>query len=508
MGMIVGIALIAGWSHAMARRAAKRSRKASAPVSSGFDLRNHGSFDPNFLKQAADISSLGSLNRDDVKKICGENLPEWISFPEYEQVKWLNKQLSKLWPFVEEAATMVIRDSVEPLLDDYRPPGISSLKFSRLSLGTVPPKIEGIRIQSFQKGQITMDIDFRWGGDPNIILSVETLVASLPIQFKNLQVYTIIRVVFQLSEEIPCISAVVVALLAEDTMASLITDMLQWPHRIVVPLGGVDVDVSDLELKPHGKLTVTVVRADSLKNKELIGKSDPYVVLFIRPIFKEKTRVIDDNLNPEWNETFELIAEDKETQSLVLEVDNELSCFSSDGKQVEEMVFDEDKLKQDKRMGIAKLPLSDLGMETAQEVNLQLLSSLDTTKVKDKKDRGVRYHQFTKAEALEALELEKKAVEERRKGKNETAAVSGAADAASGMASTVTNVASTGVVATGTVAGTGISATGSGVGLVGSGIGAFGSGLSKAGKFVGRTVTGQFNSSARRSASSVPPVDE
>jgi hypothetical protein len=52
-------------------------------------------------------------------------------------------------------------------------------------------------------------------------------------------------------------------------------------------------------------------------------------------------------------------------------------------------VFDEDKLKQDKRLGIAKLPLSDLAIETAQEVNLQLLSSLDTVKVKDKKDRGV-----------------------------------------------------------------------------------------------------------------------
>jgi hypothetical protein len=35
------------------------------------------------------------------------------------------------------------------------------------------------------------------------------------VQFKNLQVYTIIRVVFQLSEEIPCISAVVIALLGE-----------------------------------------------------------------------------------------------------------------------------------------------------------------------------------------------------------------------------------------------------------------------------------------------------
>ncbi|CAN6284915.1 unnamed protein product [Urochloa humidicola] len=502
MGMIVGVALIAGWARSMARRAAKRSNK------------------------AAD-SSLGSLNREDVKKICGENLPQWISFPEYEQVKWLNKQLSKLWPFIEEAATMVIRDSVEPILDDYRPPGISSLKFSKLSLGTVPPKIEGIRIQSFKKGQITMDIDFRWGGDPNIILAVETLVASLPIQFKNLQVYTIIRAVFQLSDEIPCISAVVVALLAEpkpridyvlkavggsltampglsdmidDTVASLITDMLQWPHRIVIPLG-VDVDVSDLELKPHGKLTVTVVRAESLKNKELIGKSDPYVVLFIRPMFREKTSVIDDNLNPQWNETFELIAEDKETQHLILEV------------------FDEDKMKQDKRLGIAKLPLSDLGMETVQEVNLQLLSSLDTTKVKDKKDRGVLtikvvYHQFTKEEAQEALELEKQAVEERRKVRGETAAVSGAADAAGGVASTVTNVAGTGVAAAGTVAGSGVSAAGAGVGMVGtgigavgSGIGAFGSGLSKAGKFVGRTVTGPF-SSVRRSASSVPNVDD
>jgi Ca2+-dependent lipid-binding protein len=60
-----------------------------------------------------------------------------------------------------------------------------------------------------------MDIDFRWGGDPSIILAVDARVASLPIQLKDLQVFTVVRVVFQLSEEIPCISAVVVALLAE-----------------------------------------------------------------------------------------------------------------------------------------------------------------------------------------------------------------------------------------------------------------------------------------------------
>lgn len=37
--------------------------------------------------QAADIKLLGSLSRDDLKKLCGDNYPEWVSFPLYEQVR-------------------------------------------------------------------------------------------------------------------------------------------------------------------------------------------------------------------------------------------------------------------------------------------------------------------------------------------------------------------------------------------------------------------------------------
>lgn len=77
---------------------------------------------------------------------------------------------------------------------------------------------------------------------------------------------------------------------------------------------------SELELKPQGMLRVKVIKANDLKNKEMIGKSDPYTVVYIRPLFKVKTKVIDNNLNPIWNEEFDLIAEDKETQSLTLEV--------------------------------------------------------------------------------------------------------------------------------------------------------------------------------------------
>ncbi|CAI8613043.1 unnamed protein product [Vicia faba] len=513
LGILFGVALMAGLERMMRYRSAKR------------------------IAKAVDIKLLGSLNRDDLKKICSENLPEWISFPVYEQVKWLNKLLSKLWPFVADAATMVIRESVEPLLEEYRPTGITSLKFSKLSLGNVAPKIEGIRVQNLKKGQIIMDIDFRWGGDPSIVLAVEAaLVASIPIQLKDLQVFTIIRVIFQLAEEIPCISAVVVALLAEpkpridytlkavggsltalpgisdmidDTVNSIVTDMLQWPHRIVVPLGGVPVDTSELELKPQGMLRVTVIKANDLKNKEMIGKSDPYTVVYIRPLFKVKTKVIDNNLNPIWNEEFDLIAEDKETQSLTLEV------------------FDKD-IGQDKRLGIAKLPLIDMEIETEKEIELRLLSSLDTLKVKDKKDRGTLrikyfYHVFNKEEQLAALEAEKMTLEQRKKLKEE-GVIGSTMDALDGVASVagsgvglvgsgVTTVAGTGVglvgsgvtagaglVGSGVTAGAGI--VGSGFGAVGSGFGAVGSGLTKAGKFMGRTITGQAVS--RRSGSSIP----
>ncbi|KAH6789525.1 Calcium-dependent lipid-binding family protein [Perilla frutescens var. frutescens] len=491
MGMVFGIALMAGWKYMMGHRSRKRVAK------------------------AVDIKLLSSLNRDDMKKICGENCPEWISFPVFEQVKWLNKQLNKLWPFVADAAEAVIKESVEPLLEEYRPPGITSLKFSKLSLGTVAPKIEGIRVQSLKEGQITMDIDLRWGGDPSIILAVEAaLVASIPIQLKDLKVFTVVRAIFQLADEIPCISAVVVALLAEpkpridytlkavggsltaipglsdmidDTVNTIVMDMLQWPHRIVVPIGGIPVDTSELELKPVGLLKVTIVRANDLKNMELIGKSDPYVVVHIRPLFKVKTKVVDNNLNPVWNQSFDLIAEDKETQSLTIEV------------------FDKD-IGQDKRLGIAKLPLIELEAETSKEMELRLLPSLDMLKIKDKKDRGtitvqVLYHEFSKEEQLAALEEEKRILEERKKLK-EAGVIGSTMDALDGAASIVGS--GVGMVGAGIAGGAGIvgSGLGAGAGIVGSGFGAVGSGLSKAGKFMGRTITG--SSTSRRSGTSTP----
>lgn len=112
---------------------------------------------------------------------------------------------------------------------------------------------------------------------------------------------------------------------------------------------------------------------------------------------------------------------------------------------------------------------------------------------------------------MAALEEEKRILEERKKLK-EAGVIGSTMDALDGAASLVgsgvgmvgTGIgAGVGLVGTGIGAGVGLVGTGvgAGVGIVGSGIGAVGTGLSKAGKFMGRTFTGQ---SSKRSGSSTP----
>lgn len=77
---------------------------------------------------------------------------------------------------------------------------------------------------------------------------------------------------------------------------------------------------SELELKPQGKLMLTIMKANNLKNMEMMGKSDPYAVAFVRLLEKFRTKAIENNLNPVWNQAFHLTVEDKETQYAVVEV--------------------------------------------------------------------------------------------------------------------------------------------------------------------------------------------
>ncbi|KAH0989532.1 hypothetical protein GBA52_001015, partial [Prunus armeniaca] len=90
--------------------------------------------------------------QDSRKLLPSQYYPSWVVFTQrqkltylYElQLNWLNHHLQKIWPYVNEAASELIKSNVEPILEQYRPVILSSLKFSTLTLGTVAPQFTGL----------------------------------------------------------------------------------------------------------------------------------------------------------------------------------------------------------------------------------------------------------------------------------------------------------------------------------------------------------------------------
>lgn len=78
---------------------------------------------------------------------------------------------------------------------------------------------------------------------------------------------------------------------------------------------------------PNAKrMTVTIVKASSLKPMDITGKSDPYVKVHLlingKKIRKKKTAVLSNTLNPIYNESldFNLANEDREQADLIFKV--------------------------------------------------------------------------------------------------------------------------------------------------------------------------------------------
>ncbi|KAL0330586.1 UNVERIFIED_CONTAM: Synaptotagmin-4 [Sesamum angustifolium] len=250
-------------------------------------------------------------------------------------LNWLNQLLDKIWPYVDEAASEIIRNSVEPILEQYRPAILASLKFSTLTLGTVAPHFTGITVLESQPKELVMEMELQWDG-----ILILYLILRLELEWHYPS-----RLIFKpLVDEIPCFGAVCYSLrekrnldftlkviggdisavpgvstALEDTIRDAIEDSITWPVRKIVPI--IPGDYSYLEVKPVGVLEVKLIEAKELTNKDVIGKSDPFAQIFVRPLrAKTKTsKVIDNDINPIWNEHFAFEVEDELTQHLTLQ---------------------------------------------------------------------------------------------------------------------------------------------------------------------------------------------
>ncbi|KAL0553334.1 hypothetical protein IC582_007226 [Cucumis melo] len=347
---------------------------------------------------ATTIAAFARMTAQDSRKILPKEFyPSWVVFTQRQKLTWLNLQLDKIWPYVDAAASELIRSNVEPVLEQFRPMILSSLKFSKLTLGSVAPNLTGIAVLEDEPDTngITLELEMQWDGNPNIVLDIKTkLGVSLPVQVKDVAFTGLFRLMFKpLVDEFPCFGAVCYSLrkkknldfklkiiggdissipgvsdAIEETIRDAIEGTITWPVRQIVPiLAG---DYSDLEVKPVGTLEVKLVQAKELTNKDIIGKSDPYAVLFVRPL-KERmktSKTINNQLNPIWNEHFDFIVEDASTQHLTIRV------FDDEGVQASELI------------GCAQVALKDLEPGKVKDVWLKLVKDLEIQR--DNKYRG------------------------------------------------------------------------------------------------------------------------
>ncbi|XP_044464818.1 synaptotagmin-5-like [Mangifera indica] len=336
--------------------------------------------------------------QDSRKVIPPEFYPPWVVFSQRQKLTWLNHQLDKLWPYIDEAASELIKSNVEPVLEQYRPSILQSLTFSKLTLGTVAPQFTGVSIVESESGAdgITVELEMQWDGNPNIVLDIRTRVGvGLPIQVKNIGFTGVFRLIFKpLVDEFPCFGAVSYSLrekkdldftlkviggdvsaipgisfAIEEMIKDAIEDSVTWPVRQIIPI--LPGDYSDLELKPVGTLDVKLVQAKELTNKDLIGKSDPFAVVFVRPLRNrmKTSKIIDNQLNPIWNEHFEFVVEDPATQHLTVRIFD-----------------DEGGVKAAELIGCAQIALRDLEPGKVKDIWLKLLKDLDVQR--DNKNRG------------------------------------------------------------------------------------------------------------------------
>ncbi|KAH9299568.1 hypothetical protein KI387_031250, partial [Taxus chinensis] len=90
---------------------------------------------------AGRIAALSKLTLEESKRILPkDSFPPWVVFSNHQKLSWLNHQMAKVWPFVNEAASELIKETIEPIIEQYKPYILASLKFSTFTLGTVAPQ--------------------------------------------------------------------------------------------------------------------------------------------------------------------------------------------------------------------------------------------------------------------------------------------------------------------------------------------------------------------------------
>lgn len=350
-------------------------------------------FQPTDVKHPV-IRPLVELDTKSLENMLPE-IPHWVKNPDFDRIDWLNKFVENMWPYLDKAICKTAKEIAKPIIAEntakYK---IDSVEFETLTLGSLPPTFQGMKVYTTDEQELIMEPSIKWAGNPNITIVVKAFGLKATAQVIDLQVFALPRITLKpLVPSFPCFAKIAVSLmekphvdfglklLGADLMAipglyvfvqeiikTQVANMYLWPKILEVQI----MDPAKAQKKPVGILHVNVVRAVKLTKKDLLGKSDPYVKLKLteEKLPSKKTEVKRSNLNPEWNEDFKLVVKDPESQALEL------------------TVYDWEQVGKHDKIGMNVIPLKDLIPDETKSVTLDLLKTMDANDPANEKFRG------------------------------------------------------------------------------------------------------------------------
>ncbi len=319
-----------------------------------------------------------------------------------ETLEWINSFLAKFWPIYAPVLCATIIQSVDQVLSTTTPAFLESMRMKFFTLGTKPPRLEHVRTYPRAEDD-TVLMDWKFSFTPNdiedltarqvknkvnpkVVLEVRVgkgmISKGLDVIVEDMACEGIMRVKVKLQLPFPHIDRVEISFLGRpkfdyvckplggDTLgfdmnfvpglegfiqemihgslAPMMYDPNVFPIEVAKMLAGNPVD------QAIGVLQVTFHGAQGLKNPDKFsGTPDPYAVLSINnrePLGKTKT--VEQNANPRWNETVNII-------------------LTSLREPLTIQVYDYNEYRKDKELGAATFNLEQIESDPEHE-NQQL----------------------------------------------------------------------------------------------------------------------------------------
>ena len=74
-------------------------------------------------------------------------------------LQWLNRMLQGMWPYYDKAIGAAIKEAVEPMMEQYKPPGlIKKIYFSKLTFGDAPIRIDNVWVEDEGENHVLMEV--------------------------------------------------------------------------------------------------------------------------------------------------------------------------------------------------------------------------------------------------------------------------------------------------------------------------------------------------------------